>query len=77
LKKAQEVNEKELGFVNGFLEDCNGMTEEQLADMMLEYYEQNPDSRRGELPSVVLTIVIPRLKKGLSPYGPIKLRFCN
>jgi hypothetical protein len=72
-QKAQEINAKELSFVNNFLEICKGMTEEQLADMMLEYYEKNPGDR-DQMPMLVLTVVIPRLKKGLSPYGPQELR---
>jgi hypothetical protein len=72
-EKSHEINPKELSFVNNFLESCKGMTEGQLADMMLEYYEQNPQDR-DQMPVVILAGVIPRLKKGLSPYLPLELR---
>jgi len=53
--------------IKQFLQECEGMDMEQLVDTMLKFYRENPQWRDRK-PSIVLTVVIPRLRRGLTPF---------
>ncbi len=53
--------------VEDFFEACKKMTVAELSKEMLKFYQKNPEFRLRTPASILLT-VIPRLKKGLSPW---------
>ena len=63
---AMQLNSIDNEVAKKFLEDCKDLTLGDLIDMSISFKEQNY-LLRDLKPAVVLTVVIPRLKKGLSP----------
>jgi len=67
---AMDLNAVDNTVAKKFLEDCNGLSLGELIDMSITF--KNENSRwRDVKPAVVLTVIIPRLRKGLSPFPEI------
>jgi len=64
---AMQVESADDGAARKFLQDCKGLTLGDLIDTMLRFKDENPEFRDVK-PAVVLTVVVPRLKKGLPPF---------
>jgi len=64
---AMQLNSFDNGVAKKFLEDCSGLTLGDLIDMSINFKDENYQWRSVK-PAVVLTVVIPRLKKGLTPF---------
>ena len=64
---AMEMNNVDSQVAKRFVEDCKDFTLGDLIDAMLSFKEDNLQWR-DIVPAEMLTVVIPRLKKGLSPF---------
>ena len=64
---AMQLESTDAGSAKRFLDDCQGMTLGDLIDMMIKFKNENSQFRNLS-PAVSLTVVIPRLRKGLSPF---------
>lgn len=64
---AMQLESADPGSAKRFLDDCQGMTLGDLIDMMIKFKDENSQFRSIS-PAVSLTVVIPRLKKGLTPF---------
>lgn len=64
---AMEMNYVDSETAKRFIKDCENLTLGDLIDGMLDFKEEN-FQWRGIVPAEMLTVVIPRLKKGLSPF---------
>ncbi|MDD5691622.1 MAG: hypothetical protein PHP10_00380 [Candidatus Omnitrophica bacterium] len=64
---AMQLETTDTGAAKKFLDDCQGMTLGDLIDMMIKFKDENSQFRNVS-PAVALTVVIPRLKKGLAPF---------
>jgi hypothetical protein len=64
---AIQLEEAKVEAAHEFLKDCEGMTLGQLRDEMILFYYENPQWR-DQRPANILINIIPRLKKGLSPF---------
>lgn len=63
--------EKFTNTTSDFFKDCEGMSYTQLVETMLKFYRENP--QHWDLkPSIVLKVVVPRLRKGLFPLPVIE-----
>ena len=65
---AMDLNAIDNTVAKKFLEDCNGLTLGNLIDMSITFKDDHAQYRDVP-PAVVLTVVIPRLRKGLSPFS--------
>ncbi len=57
------------GTAKQFIADCEGLTLQNLMDMMIEFKDETPQWRNIS-PAVTLTVAIPRIRKGLTPFPP-------
>ncbi len=64
---ALQMEQANMPEAKNFLTQCQGMNMGDLTEAMLGFYRDNPQWRETK-PATVLTIVIPRLKKGLKPF---------
>ena len=64
---AVQMEEANVPEVKNFLNECQGMTLGDLTTAMLKFYQENPLWRETS-PATILTVVIPRLRKGLTPF---------
>jgi len=64
---AVQMEEANMPEVKNFLNECQGMTLGDLTSAMLKFYQENPDWRKTS-PAKILTVVIPRMRKGLEPF---------
>lgn len=64
---AMQLESSDDGAARKFLNDCQGLTLGDLIDTMIKFKDENPQFQNIR-PAIVLTVVIPRLKKGLSPF---------
>lgn len=53
--------------VNDFFQECQGLTIGELTDAMLKIYREYPELKDIS-PADILTIAIPRIRKGLTPF---------
>jgi hypothetical protein len=68
---AVQMEQTNMPEVKNFLSECQGMSLGDLTTAMLKFYQENPQWRETG-PSIILTVVIPRLKKGLAPFPSSK-----
>ncbi|MDD5156172.1 MAG: hypothetical protein PHF11_06820, partial [Candidatus Omnitrophica bacterium] len=64
---AVQMMEANMPEANSFFQDCQGMTIGELTDAMLKFYREYPELKDAS-PAKVLTVAIPRIKKGLTPF---------
>ncbi len=64
---AMQLESTDDGAAKQFLNDCQYMTLGDLIDMMIKFKDENSQFRDVS-PAIALTVVIPRLKKGLTPF---------
>lgn len=64
---AMQLESADDGAAKRFLNDCKDMTLGDLIDMMIKFKDENSQFRDVS-PAVALTVVVPRLKKGLTPF---------
>ncbi len=55
------------GTAKQFIDDCKGLTLEDLMNMMLKFKDEHPQWRPVS-PATTLTVAVPRLRKGLTPF---------
>ncbi len=65
---AMQLNSMNNQAASKFLEDCKDLTLGDLIDMMISFKDTNPRWQDVN-PAVALTVVVPRLKNGLSPFS--------
>jgi len=65
---AMQLNSLDNGVAKKFLEDCKDLTLGDLIDTMFSFRNDEHCKWRDTTPAVALTVVVPRLKKGLSPF---------
>jgi hypothetical protein len=63
---AMQLNSMDNESAKKFLEDCKNLTLGDLIDRMVSFKDTHPQ-QQDISPAVMLTVVIPRLKQGLSP----------
>jgi len=64
---AMQLESTDPGAAKKFIDDCQGMTLGDLIDMMIKFKDENSQFRSIS-PAISLTVVIPRLRKGLTPF---------
>jgi len=64
---AAQLESADDGAAKKFLNDCQDMTLGDLIDMMIKFKDENSQFRDVS-PAITLTVVIPRMKKGLTPF---------
>jgi hypothetical protein len=64
---AMQLNSIDNGVAKKFLEECQDLTLGDLIDMSVSFKQDNAQWRDIP-PAVVMTVVIPRIKQGLSPF---------
>jgi hypothetical protein len=65
---AMQLNSTDNGVAKKFLEDCKNLTLGDLIDTMYNFRKDENCKWKDVTPAVILTVVVPRLKKGLSPF---------
>ena len=64
---AMQLESSDDGAAKKFLYDCQGLTLGDLIDTMIKFKDENSQFRDVS-PAIALTVVVPRLKKGLPPF---------
>jgi hypothetical protein len=59
------------GTAKQFITDCQGLTLEDLMNTMLKFKDEHPQWRAVS-PATTLTVAVPRLRKGLTPFPESK-----
>ncbi len=55
------------GIAKQFIADCEGLSLKDLMDIMIKFKDENPQWREVS-PATTLTVAVPRLRKGLTPF---------
>lgn len=59
------------GIAKQFIADCEGLTLQNLMDMMIKFKDENPKWRNVS-PATMLTVAVPRIRQGLTPFPESK-----